>query len=201
MRQEKIIKAANMNASPVWFLLPVAVAFVATVSLTVMAKPVSSIAADIEVGFSPAGSAERLVLKAINGAKASIRLAGYSFTSASVVRALVEAKKRGVDVAVVVDEKQNQDKNNNGKSQSALSTLSNAGITVRTISLFPIQHSKYIVIDGNSVETGSFNFSKAAAQSNSENVIVVWNRPAIAAAYLNNWTHLFENGKPFQERY
>lgn len=36
-----------------------------------------------------------------------IRLAGYSLTIAPVVRALVDAKKRGVDVAVAVDYKNN----------------------------------------------------------------------------------------------
>jgi phosphatidylserine/phosphatidylglycerophosphate/cardiolipin synthase-like enzyme len=58
----------------------------------------------IENGFSPDGGAEALVLKVINASETSIRLAAYSFTSPAVVRALLDAKKRGVDVQIVVDD-------------------------------------------------------------------------------------------------
>jgi len=60
-----------------------------------------------ESGFSPEGSASRLVDRAIDHAQHSIRLAAYSFTSTDVVRRLIEAKQRGVDVAVIVDERNN----------------------------------------------------------------------------------------------
>jgi phosphatidylserine/phosphatidylglycerophosphate/cardiolipin synthase-like enzyme len=58
---------------------------------------------------------------------------------------------------------------------------------VRIDSRHAIQHNKYIVIDGTSVETGSFNYSAAAAHSNAENALVIWNNPALAAQYTQNW--------------
>src|SRR6218665_2557185 len=100
--------------------------------------------AGIEVGFSPDGSGEALVLR-------SIRLVAYSFTAAPVARALVDAKKRGVDVAVVVDYKNNLVEDRSGKARAALNLLVNAGIPTRTVAAFPIQHSKYAVIDGANV--------------------------------------------------
>ncbi|MGF6812629.1 phosphatidylserine/phosphatidylglycerophosphate/cardiolipin synthase-like enzyme [Paraburkholderia sp. Clong3] len=68
-------------------------------------------------------------LKVIDSAHTSIRLAGYSFTSPKVVRGLLDAERRGVDVAVVVDDKGNRSKT----SQQALNLLVNAGIPTRTI--------------------------------------------------------------------
>jgi len=59
---------------------------------------VMSSSAVIQVGFSPGSGATTTVLNIINGAESEIRLAGYSFTSPAVVRGLIEAKKRGVDV-------------------------------------------------------------------------------------------------------
>lgn len=53
------------------------------------------------------GGAEALVVKTIQSEKKSIRLAAYSFASPAVVRAHLEAKRRGVDVMVVVDRKSN----------------------------------------------------------------------------------------------
>jgi phosphatidylserine/phosphatidylglycerophosphate/cardiolipin synthase-like enzyme len=54
--------------------------------------------AETEVGFSPSGSAHELIIRAIQGARQSIRMAAYSFTSKDIARALVDAHKRGVDL-------------------------------------------------------------------------------------------------------
>jgi phosphatidylserine/phosphatidylglycerophosphate/cardiolipin synthase-like enzyme len=151
----------------------------------------------IEAGYSPEGSAERLVLKVIHGSRKSIRLAAYSFTSPKVVRALTDAVKRGVDVRVVVDEKGNTSKS----GVAALNLLVNAGIPVRTNGEYAIHHDKYIVSDGLHVQTGSFNYSQAAAGSNSENVLVVWHNAALAASYLGHWQSRFDEGKSYRSRY
>lgn len=162
------------------------------------AAPEAPAASRLEVGFSPDGSAEKLVLDSINSARSSIRLAAYSFTAPPVVRALVDAKRRGVDVAVVVDHKHN-DKSD--KARAALNLLINAGVPTRTVAAFSIQHSKYAVIDGQHVQTGSYNYSASAARFNSENVLVVWNHAALARAYLDNWQQLYERGQPYKSDY
>lgn len=154
----------------------------------------------IEVGFAPGEGAEKLVLKVIDGARYEVRLMAYSFTSASVVNALVKARKRGVDVLVVVDEKHNLS-DRAGKAAHALSTLHNAGIPVRTVSEWPIQHSKVIVTDRRNVETGSFNYSASAADRNSENVLVIWNNPELAEHYLRHWGTRYLRGREFKPNY
>ena len=74
------------------------------VFLASFSVPIYSFAApDIEVGFSPEGSAQKLVLKVINGAHKSIQMIGYSFQAPDIAKALVAARQRGVDVRVVVD--------------------------------------------------------------------------------------------------
>lgn len=50
--------------------------------------------AEMEVGFSPEGSGEALVLKVINTSRESIRLAAYSFTSPKKTGASARAAKR-----------------------------------------------------------------------------------------------------------
>ena len=47
----------------------------------------------IAVGFSPEGSAQKLVLRTIDAATSSIRVAAYVFTSPDVTLALVAAKQ------------------------------------------------------------------------------------------------------------
>ncbi len=153
--------------------------------------------AEIETGFSPEGGAERLILKVINTSQKSIHLAAYSFTSPKVVRALADARKRGVDVRVVVDDKGTSSKS----GTAALNLLANAGIPVRTNGKYAIHHDKYIVSDGVHVQTGSFNYSQAAASSNSENVIVLWHNNALAASYLRHWQSRFDEGTNYRKSF
>lgn len=151
----------------------------------------------IDTGFSPEGSAERLVLEAICTARHSIHVSAYSFTSPAVVKALIEAHRRGVDVVVVADRKSNLVEDRSGKGRIALDLLSGAGVGVRTIDVYPIHHDKFMVIDGESVETGSFNFTTSAARYNSENAVVMWHVPVVAQAYQQHWQSRFNQGRPW----
>jgi phosphatidylserine/phosphatidylglycerophosphate/cardiolipin synthase-like enzyme len=69
--------------------------------------------------------------------------------------------------------------------------LAAARILVRADVVHTLQHDKYMVIDGKSVETGSFN-DTAAEQHNSENVILLGSAPKLAAAYGANWQSLWD---------
>ncbi|EBN9649702.1 phospholipase D family protein [Salmonella enterica] len=140
------------------------------------------------------------LLKTIETAQQEIRLMGYSFTSPEVVSALVSAKRRGVDVKVVLDRKANTGKNNNA-SRAAMNLLVGAGIPVRTVSAYKILHDKVIVSDGRHTEVGSFNYSRAADRSNSENVLVVWDDPVVAQKYLNHWASRWAQGTDWKQMY
>lgn len=154
-------------------------------------------ATNIETGFSPNGGALPLVLKTIDTAQQNVRVMGYSFTSPDVVRSLVSARRRGVDVRVVLDEKANTSKS----SVAAMNLLSGAGIPVRTVSRYKILHDKVIVTDGRNTQVGSFNYSRAAAISNSENVLVVRDDPTVAQRYLQHWQSRWEQGADWQRTY
>jgi len=155
----------------------------------------------IEVGFSPEGSAQKLVLSTIDAATSSIRVAAYVFTSPDVTRALIAAKQRGVDVAVIADYRSNLEDQRSGAGRHALTLLAKTGIPTRTIKAYPIHHDKFIVVDGMAVETGSFNFTAAAAKGNSENALVVWNDPELAETYLTHWQSRWDQGQAFKAKY
>nr|WP_148251441.1 phospholipase D family protein [Raoultella terrigena] len=156
-----------------------------------------STAPDIQVGFSPEGTGRLLVLNTIGSAQQSIRMMAYSFTDPDVMKALIAAHQRGVDVKIVIDEKGNR----NRASMAAMNLIVNAGIPLRTNDRFPIQHDKILIVDNHTVESGSYNFSRAADRSNSENVLVVWDDPALARRYLNHWTSRWAQGTDWKQTY
>lgn len=152
----------------------------------------------IEAAFSPDDGAGQLVVKVIDSATESVRMSAYAFTSPAVVRAVIAAKRRGVRVQIVADERENTGADRSGKARHALNAIADAGVEVRLISAYAIHHDKIIIADGRHVETGSFNFTQAAASGNSENVLVVWNNPALAATYLRHWESRWAQGRDYQ---
>ncbi|MGU3416382.1 phospholipase D family nuclease [Enterobacter bugandensis] len=154
-------------------------------------------APSVQAGFSPEGSALQLILNTVNSAENNIRLMGYSFTSPEVVKALMTAHKRGVDVKIVLDEKGNQNKT----SQAAMNTIVNAGIPLRTNARFAIMHDKVIIVDNHTVESGSFNFTRSGASRNSENVLVIREVPELAQTYLSHWQSRWDSGTDWRSSY
>ncbi|MES2354527.1 MAG: phospholipase D family protein [Pseudomonadota bacterium] len=153
--------------------------------------------AQIEVGFSPEAGAEELVIKAIASAKKSILVGAYSFTSKPIVQGLIDAKKRGVEVRAVLDKSNTSNKS----GTAAANLLANADIPTRIDSEHPIHHNKIIVIDDAHIETGSFNYSAAAAHKNAENAVVIWNNPELAKMYADNWAIHWEHSAAYRSTY
>ena len=135
---------------------------------------------DCEVFFSPKGDCTAIILKEIHRAKTSIFVMAYSFTSASIAKALLDAKKRDVKVEVVIDHSRDTEK------YSETRFFKNMGIPVYVDSQEPIQHNKVMIIDGETVITGSFNFTRAAEEKNAENLLVIKSED-LARLYFENW--------------
>ena len=133
-----------------------------------------------QVYFSPTHGATKAVVDALAAAKATVLVQAYSFTSAPIAKALVEAHARGVDVQVILDRKET------GSKYSSADFLAHAKIVTLIDGAHAIAHNKVMVIDGLAVITGSFNFTTAAEQRNAENLLVIHDR-ALAARYTENW--------------
>ena len=139
--------------------------------------------AAISVYFSPTGGCSAAVVKELNGAKSNVLIQAYSFTSKDIARAVVDAHKRGVDVRIILD------KSNETDMYSAASFVAHAGLPTLIDARHAIAHNKVMVIDDQTVITGSFNFTTAAEEDNAENLLILHNRK-LAQKYIANWhTH------------
>jgi phosphatidylserine/phosphatidylglycerophosphate/cardiolipin synthase-like enzyme len=129
--------------------------------------------------FTPGGNCTETIVQALGDAKRTILVQAYSFTSAPLAKALLDAHKRGVQVQVILDKSQRSDK------YSSADFLANQGVPTMIDANHAISHNKVIVIDGEVVLTGSFNFTKAAQEKNAENLLIIRD-PALAAQYTQN---------------
>jgi phosphatidylserine/phosphatidylglycerophosphate/cardiolipin synthase-like enzyme len=143
-------------------------------------NPAAPITGDIEVYFSPKGGATEAMVKAIGEAKTEILVQAYSFTSAPIAKALADANKAGIHVRVILDKSQRTAK------YSSATFMHNSGIDTWIDAKHAIAHNKIIIIDGQVVITGSFNFTKAAENGNAENLLVIRSKE-LAEKYVKNW--------------
>lgn len=145
------------------------------------------------VCFTPGEDCTGLIIREIKAAQKSVLVQAYSFTSAPIARELAEAHRRGLDVEVILD------KSNRTERYSAADFIAHDGIPVRIDAEHRIAHNKVMVIDGETVITGSFNFTRAAQLDNAENVLVLHD-PAIAARYAENWRRHWGHSEPYRGR-
>lgn len=117
------------------------------------------------VYFSPHGGCTDAVVDVIATAKSRLDVAVYSLNNKAIIKALVDAKDRGVVIRILTDTTQAA-----GNAATTLS-LVKQGFDIRLHSVGRIMHNKFVVSDGQ-VETGSFNWTESAENANEENCLI-----------------------------
>jgi len=59
-------------------------------------------------------------------------------------------------------------------------------------------HNEVLVIDGDTVITGCFNFTAAAQKSNAENLLIITGKHALADGYEKNFNEHLGHSEKFQ---
>jgi phosphatidylserine/phosphatidylglycerophosphate/cardiolipin synthase-like enzyme len=123
----------------------------------------------------------------IEGARESLRIMAFSFTHDEMGAAVLERARAGVEVRAIFETRGSE------VEYSEMPRLYCAGVPVRQDGNPGTFHHKVLVIDGQTVVTGSFNFTQNADDSNDENVLIVTNAQ-IAAEYLREFERRWTEG-------
>ena len=153
--------------------------------------PGASIPQGIQVHFAPGGAPTEAVVDVLAHATNTVLVQAYSFTSAPIAQALVEARRRGVKTRVILDGSQRTEK------YSEADFLAHNEIPTLIDARHAIAHNKIMIIDGYVVITGSFNFTKAAEEKNAENLLII-NDSALAERYTQNWQAHATHSEPYE---
>lgn len=141
------------------------------------------------VCFTPGQNCTQLIVDQIRAAKREILVQAYGFTSPEILKALLDAKKRGVDVRAILDKSnacKDDGKTCEKKGAIAADTLRTVKVPVLIDPISGIAHNKVLIIDREKVLTGSFNFTRSAQERNAENLLVLKDT-SLARQYAENW--------------
>jgi phosphatidylserine/phosphatidylglycerophosphate/cardiolipin synthase-like enzyme len=135
---------------------------------------------NIQIYYSGENEVLARIIDEVNKAQSQIRFAAFSFTDYDLAKAMMDRAAAGVGVSGVFETTGSE------TSASEMRTLYCAGIPVFQDGNPGVLHHKFIVVDSETVITGSFNFSSNAVNSNDENLVIIKNAD-IAALYLQEW--------------
>lgn len=150
--------------------------------------------APVKVCFSPEGKCTESIVRTISEAESEILVQAYSFTSVPIAKALLDVHKKGIRVQVILDKSQRSER------YTSASFLANSGIGTYIDARHAIAHNKIMIIDRQTVITGSFNFTKAAEKRNAENLLII-KSGELAKLYLDNWQRHREHSERYESRY
>jgi phosphatidylserine/phosphatidylglycerophosphate/cardiolipin synthase-like enzyme len=146
----------------------------------------------VDVFFSgQQGGAEFAALAAVvSAAKTSVHVCAYEFTKVNatqpLIDAIVAAARRGVEVKAIFDDSSTIETQENANTLAAVKAA--GAKTVEWHPPFGLMHDKLLIVDGKTVEVGSFNYSSLAATlsgsiGNDENFLIVHDNAAVASAF------------------
>lgn len=137
-------------------------------------------ATKVSAYFSPQDkTVEKALVPLIENAQSYIYLPVFVITHKKLTQALIDAKKRGVDVKIILDATSVR------SNHTTHEILREAGIPLKTENYAGKVHNKSMIIDDKYVITGSMNFSNSGENRNDENCLVIENSDL--AKFYKGW--------------
>ena len=154
-------------------------------------EPVVLPRADVAVYFSQGGGAKQAILAAINNAQTSIHVHSFFLSDREIAEALILAHQRGVRVeALLCRRGQMESLDPQGRYLHA------AGVPVYLNGRFRAEHNKLMLFDGETVQTGSYNYRFDADVLDAENIVFV-KSPELVAVYMAEYSRRKAEAVPY----
>jgi phosphatidylserine/phosphatidylglycerophosphate/cardiolipin synthase-like enzyme len=137
---------------------------------------------------------DKKLIEVIDSAKSTLDIAIYSLTKPEIVKAIENAKQRGVNVRIITD---HQEASTKAQSQ-ALKMLREKGIPIKENTHKGLMHLKVTIADKSTVTTGSYNYTNAASTYNDE-VLVVIHDANMAKAWDDQFERMWNDTNNFTD--
>lgn len=149
--------------------------------------------AKTEVFFSTEGETKEAVINFIDSAEASLDIAAFIFTSGDIAKSLLNAKKRGVKIRIILDYKQKQNRD------PVLLFIKEEGFNLKFVKgdIGGFMHHTFAIRDNNAVITGSYNWTDHSSKYNYENVVLV-DETTVVGRYMEEFSSILKNSKPME---
>ena len=130
------------------------------------------------------------LVDAIAAVQDTLDIAAFEINNENIVEAILDARQRGLQVRIVTDDEHGL----HDKKDDALRRLQAAGIPVVDDQRSALMHNKFMIMDGETVWTGSWNYTFNGTYRNNNNVFVMHSAAAVEA-YQAEFDEMFHEGR------
>jgi phosphatidylserine/phosphatidylglycerophosphate/cardiolipin synthase-like enzyme len=145
---------------------------------------------DSAVYFSPGDYCQRVIIGELKQVLSSVDICVYTISDNYITGEILGCRERNVSVRIITDDEKIND------SGSDIKTLSRAGIDVHVDNSPYHMHHKFAIFDNAKVLTGSYNWTRSAAQHNQENILMT-DYKQVVSTYKEEFDRLWNSTKPF----
>ncbi len=116
--------------------------------------------------FSPQHACAARIAQLFEAARRSVDVCVFTVTDDRITESIVRAHGRGVRIRVITDDEKQFDPG------SDVERLARSGVPVRVDRTAFHMHHKFAIFDGGLLLTGSYNWTRSAAEHNEENFVL-----------------------------
>ncbi len=109
----------------------------------------------------------------------------FTISDNDIARELKNCYRRGVDIRIITDDDKRNDRG------SDIREFIREGIEVRMDSTPNHMHHKFAIVDGHTLLTGSYNWTRSAYKYNHENLMVTYDSEALQQ-YADEFERLWD---------
>ena len=134
--------------------------------------------------FSPGPGPRQAIQELLATTRSQVDICVFTITDDRIARTIRETHQRGVKVRIIADDDKTLDLG------SDVNALRQAGVPVRLDSSPYHMHHKFAVSDGSVLLTGSYNWTRGAADENEENLLIL-GEPSLVRTYAQEFEELW----------
>ena len=142
-----------------------------------------------EAFFSPGEDCPRAIIRLLANASVTADICVFTITDDRVSDAMLDAHHRAVAVRIITDDAKAEDEG------SDVERFERSGIPTRVDRSPFHMHHKFAILDGETLLTGSYNWTRGAARDNEENLIVT-SEPRLLAPFRETFERLWTKLDP-----
>ena len=144
-----------------------------------------------EAYFSPGDDCPRAIARLLANTSKTADICVFTITDDRLADAILDAHRRGVAVRIIADDAKAEDLG------SDVGRFEEAGIPTRVDRSPFHMHHKFAILDGATLLTGSYNWTRGAARDNEENLIVTTD-PRLLAPFAGTFDRLWRKLDPLR---
>lgn len=141
--------------------------------------------------FSPGDTCRNVIIQQIQSAVKQVQICVFTISDDLISDAILTSHKLGKDVRIITDNDKSLDEG------SDIERMVRQGVQIKMDRTQNHMHHKFMIVDGKTIITGSYNWTRSAARYNHENILLTQDAHLVKS-FLKQFDQLWKEMEAYQ---